>query len=251
MLNRSSNRILLLFLIVKWMLQNKLQQLYILVRFPLVIVPVINLFPLGSKYILYCLLFENADGPFKYFSFDSRHDIKLELPRWLSGKESASQCRRCKKLWVQSPGRSPGLWNGNPLQYFCLENPTGRKAWQATVHGVAKRQKQLSMRAWQLHLGSRAQWGDIAEGKGSPSWLRCAPWARSCSSQAFQCLSPRLQAALPASGSGSTTASPRPGSYGIGSFSNTRLLWYTQLPWCPTPAALGFCSERKFVATRG
>ena len=154
MLNRSSNRILLLFLIVKWMLQNKLQQLYILVRFPLVIVPVINLFPLGSKYILYCLLFENADGPFKYFSFDSRHDIKLGLPRWLSGKESACQCRRCKKLWVQSPGRSPGVWNGNLLQYFCLENPTGRRAWQATVHGVAKSQKQLSMRTWQLHLGS-------------------------------------------------------------------------------------------------
>ena len=35
-------------------------------------------------------------------------------------------------------GRSPGEGNGNPLQYFCLENPTDRGAWQATVHGVAK-----------------------------------------------------------------------------------------------------------------
>ena len=27
--------------------------------------------------------------------------------------------------------------NGTPLQYFCLENPTGGGAWWAAVHGVA------------------------------------------------------------------------------------------------------------------
>ena len=26
-------------------------------------------------------------------------------------------------------GRSPGEGNGNPLQYYCLENPTDRGAW--------------------------------------------------------------------------------------------------------------------------
>ena len=41
-------------------------------------------------------------------------------------------------------GRSPGEGNGNPLQYFCLENPMDRGAWQATVHGVTKSQTQLS-----------------------------------------------------------------------------------------------------------
>ena len=35
-------------------------------------------------------------------------------------------------------GRSPGEGNGNPFQYSCLENPTDRGAWWATVHGVAK-----------------------------------------------------------------------------------------------------------------
>ena len=35
-------------------------------------------------------------------------------------------------------GRSPGEGNGNPLQYSCLENPTDRGAWQATVHGVTR-----------------------------------------------------------------------------------------------------------------
>ena len=32
--------------------------------------------------------------------------------------------------------RSPGEGNGYPLQYSCLENPTDRGAWLATVHGV-------------------------------------------------------------------------------------------------------------------
>ena len=41
-------------------------------------------------------------------------------------------------------GRSPGEGNGNPLQYYCLENPMDRGAWWATVHGVAKSWTQLS-----------------------------------------------------------------------------------------------------------
>ena len=35
-------------------------------------------------------------------------------------------------------GRSPGGGNGNPLQNPCLEDPTDRGAWQATVHRVAE-----------------------------------------------------------------------------------------------------------------
>ena len=41
-------------------------------------------------------------------------------------------------------GRFPGEGNGNPLQYSCLENPMEGGAWQATVHGVAKRRTRLS-----------------------------------------------------------------------------------------------------------
>ena len=41
---------------------------------------------------------------------------------------------------VPGLGRSPGEGNGNPLQYFCLENPMDGGAWWATVHGVAKSQ---------------------------------------------------------------------------------------------------------------
>ena len=34
-------------------------------------------------------------------------------------------------------GTSPGGGNGNLLQY-CLGNPTGREAWWAAAHGLAK-----------------------------------------------------------------------------------------------------------------
>ena len=37
-------------------------------------------------------------------------------------------------------GRSPEQGNGNSLQYFCLENPMDRGAWQSTVHRVTKSQ---------------------------------------------------------------------------------------------------------------
>ena len=41
---------------------------------------------------------------------------------------------------IPGPGRSPGVGNGNPLQYSCLENPMDRGAWQVIVHRVAQSQ---------------------------------------------------------------------------------------------------------------
>ena len=39
---------------------------------------------------------------------------------------------------VPGSGRSPGVGNGNALQYSCLENSMDRGAWWATVHGVTE-----------------------------------------------------------------------------------------------------------------
>ena len=39
---------------------------------------------------------------------------------------------------IPGSGRSPGVGNSNPLQYYCLENLMNREAWRTTVHGVAK-----------------------------------------------------------------------------------------------------------------
>ena len=52
-------------------------------------------------------------------------------------------------------GRFPGEAHGNPLQYYCLENPMDRGAQWATVHRVAKSQtwlKQLKMHIEHLRL---------------------------------------------------------------------------------------------------
>ena len=48
---------------------------------------------------------------------------------------------------VPGSGRSPGVGNGNALQYSCLENSMDRGTWQATVHGVTNSQTQLSDKA--------------------------------------------------------------------------------------------------------
>ena len=55
---------------------------------------------------------------------------------YLVGKESA--CNAGDPGSIPGSGRSPGEGNGNPLQYSCLENPTNRGAWQATVHGITR-----------------------------------------------------------------------------------------------------------------
>ena len=45
---------------------------------------------------------------------------------------------------IPRSGRFPGVVNGNPVQYSCLENSTDRGAWRATVHEVAKSQTGLN-----------------------------------------------------------------------------------------------------------
>ena len=39
---------------------------------------------------------------------------------------------------IPESGRSPGVENGNPLQYSCLEHPMHGGAWQSTIHGIAE-----------------------------------------------------------------------------------------------------------------
>ena len=60
----------------------------------------------------------------------------------LDGKEPA--CSEGDLGWIPGLGRTPGVGDGNPLQYSCLEHSTNRGAWRATVHRVSKSQTQLS-----------------------------------------------------------------------------------------------------------
>ena len=60
----------------------------------------------------------------------------MGFPGHSDGKEST--CNAGDPGSIPGPGRSPREGNGDPLQYSCLENPMGRGAWWATVHGVTK-----------------------------------------------------------------------------------------------------------------
>ena len=58
------------------------------------------------------------------------------FPGGSDGKESA--CNTGDLGSIPGLGRSSGGGQGNPLQYFCLENPMGRGACKATIHRDAK-----------------------------------------------------------------------------------------------------------------
>ena len=71
-------------------------------------------------------------------SFCYTIEMNMGVPGGSDGKESA--CNAGDEGLIPGSGRTPGVGNGNPLQYFCLENSMDRGAWQATDHGVAKSQ---------------------------------------------------------------------------------------------------------------
>ena len=52
---------------------------------------------------------------------------------------------------IPGSGRSPGVGNGNPLQYSCLENPMDKGACQTTLHEAAKN-TQSDIKHWHIFL---------------------------------------------------------------------------------------------------
>ena len=73
------------------------------------------------------------EEPGRLWSMGSRrvwHTQSQTRLKWLNSSSSS-------KVWL-------GEGNSNPLQYPCLENSMDGGAWQATVHGVTKRQTRLS-----------------------------------------------------------------------------------------------------------
>ena len=60
----------------------------------------------------------------------------LDFPGGSDSKESAHNVE--DQGSIPGSGRCPRGGRGNPLQYFCLENPTDREVWWAAVHRVAK-----------------------------------------------------------------------------------------------------------------
>ena len=86
------------------------------------------------------------------------HELQSNQSSWvykgpaslLVGSESFTAVLYLPELWWRPQGQWGG--HGSPLQCSCLENPVGRGAWWATVHGVAKSRTLLS--DWRTHTGS-------------------------------------------------------------------------------------------------
>ena len=71
------------------------------------------------------------------------------IPRWLRGKDSACQCRRCKRhgfdpcvekipwkgKWYPTPGFLPGKHGQRSLMGY---SPWGLKEWEMTQHAHTK-----------------------------------------------------------------------------------------------------------------
>ena len=67
------------------------------------------------------------------------YQVFAGLPWWLRGKESACSAGDAGDPGsIPGSGRSHGEGCGNPLQRSFEENPMGRGAQRATVHGVPK-----------------------------------------------------------------------------------------------------------------
>ena len=73
------------------------------------------------------------------------HRTTRGFPDGARGKESACQCRRCKRCrfdsWVR---KIPWRRTWQPTPVFLPKNPMDRGAWWAAVHGLAKRWACLS-----------------------------------------------------------------------------------------------------------
>ena len=71
--------------------------------------------------------------------------------------------------------RSPGVGNGNPLQYSCLGNSMDRGVWGFTVHGAAKGWTQLSMQKMRQVLQMMCGGGLFGQEEGNSPWEQRDP----------------------------------------------------------------------------
>ena len=139
-----------------------------------------------SKSLSSYLLFHTMCMCWRWQYFSGREPLKIFKNLWLSfsefEKEPSSACwshyditKPChgfpggsdsKEFTCNAGGpgsilgsrRSPGEGNGYPLWYSCLENPMERKAWQATVHGVAESDLTEQLTHSHMHKVRKTRW---------------------------------------------------------------------------------------------
>ena len=91
---------------------------------------------------------------------ESKEKLKSLLMKVKEESEKADLKLNIKKMKIMASGPitlrqidwETGEGNGTPLQYSCLENPMGRGAWWAAVHGVTKSRTRLSNFTFTFHF---------------------------------------------------------------------------------------------------
>ena len=66
------------------------------------------------------------------------------MAQWVKNLPAMQETQEIDTGSIPGLGRSPEGGNGSPLECSCLENPTDRGAWWATVQRVPESQTQLS-----------------------------------------------------------------------------------------------------------
>ena len=80
-------------------------------------------------------------GSLKALHFEENSYISLGLQVSLVVKNLLANAGNVRDMGsIPGSERSPEGGHSNPLQYSCLENPTDRGAWRATVHRINKSQ---------------------------------------------------------------------------------------------------------------
>ena len=111
-----------------------------------------------------------------FYNDESKGDTLILLSNWLNvviwrfsktyrgnfpggSHDKETVCNAGDRNLGSSPGsgRSPGVGNGNPLQYSFLKNSMDRGTWQATVHRVAKSRTWLSVAQQSIVSGDRRE----------------------------------------------------------------------------------------------
>ena len=131
----------------------------------------------SSHLIFYRLLLLLPPIPPSIRVFSNESTLRTRWPKYWSFNFFTLLFSFIKRLFSSFSLSCTGEGNGNPLQYYYLENPRDRGAWWAAIYGVAQSRTQLK----QHSNNSKEQWDPtpvLFPGKlhGWRSLVGYSPW---------------------------------------------------------------------------